>query len=95
MDKLTLSVVEVSATLGLSRTKTYDLVRSGRLPSVRIGRRILVPRQAILEFLGAPPKESFQGGANQVVSPDLRLRWERIIDGLILFLSSLRKELAD
>jgi len=37
--------------IGLGATKTWELVRSGDLPSIRIGRRRLVTRQALHEFV--------------------------------------------
>ena len=42
--KLALSVSEVSKLLGLSRNVTYELIRTSQIPSVKFGRRILVPR---------------------------------------------------
>ncbi|HMM95048.1 helix-turn-helix domain-containing protein [Phycicoccus sp.] len=36
-DKLLYKVADVAQVLSLSRTKVYELVRSGELPSVRIG----------------------------------------------------------
>jgi excisionase family DNA binding protein len=36
-DKLLYRVPDVAAFLSLSRTKVYELVRTGELPSVRIG----------------------------------------------------------
>lgn len=36
--------------IGLGRTKTWELVRSGELETVRIGRRRLVPIDALNEF---------------------------------------------
>ena len=48
---LTLTVDEAAAMLGISRGLAYELVRQGRLPSVRLGRRILVPRAALVAFL--------------------------------------------
>lgn len=39
----TLSVDEVAEILGLDRKTVYASVRSGELPSLRVGRRILVP----------------------------------------------------
>lgn len=36
-EKLLYKVSDVAACLSLSRTKVYELVRSGALPSVRIG----------------------------------------------------------
>lgn len=44
MEKLALSVGEAAEALGISRGKAYEQVRLGCLPSVRLGRRILVPR---------------------------------------------------
>jgi len=39
----TLSVDDVAEILGLDRKTVYASVRSGELPSLRVGRRILVP----------------------------------------------------
>jgi excisionase family DNA binding protein len=47
MDKLALKPQEAAKALGLSRTATYAALRSGELPSCRIGRRILVPVSAL------------------------------------------------
>ena len=43
---LTLSVVEVAERLGISRAFAYELVARGDLPSLRLGRRVVVPRKA-------------------------------------------------
>lgn len=52
MDKrLCISVTELAAMLGLSRNNTYDLVKQKQLPSIRFGKRILIPRVAIEEML--------------------------------------------
>jgi excisionase family DNA binding protein len=50
-DRLALSAEEAGALLGISRDLAYDLVASGELPSVRLGRRIVVPRHALEESL--------------------------------------------
>ncbi len=47
-EKLVISVEEGRKLLGLSRGLMYEAVRSGQIPSIRIGRRILIPR-ALLE----------------------------------------------
>ncbi|HBW18767.1 MAG TPA: hypothetical protein DEH11_07010, partial [Actinobacteria bacterium] len=41
---MALSVEEAGALLGISRDLAYDLVASRQLPSVRLGRRLVVPR---------------------------------------------------
>jgi excisionase family DNA binding protein len=54
-DRLVLSVAEAGALLGLSRAFAYELVARGELPVVRFGRRIVVPKAALLELLNAAP----------------------------------------
>jgi excisionase family DNA binding protein len=50
-DRLTLTVEEAAAALGISRASAYEAVRRGDVPSIRIGRRILVPRRALDQML--------------------------------------------
>jgi excisionase family DNA binding protein len=42
-----LTVAETAKTLRCSLGLAYEAVRSGQIPSIRIGRRILVPRAAL------------------------------------------------
>lgn len=49
--RLTLDVAEAAKLLGLGRNTTYTLVRSGRLRSVRVGRRLVIPRSEVNAFL--------------------------------------------
>ena len=46
-DRLTLTVEEAGRLLGISRALAYELVARGELPSLRLGRRIVVPRRAL------------------------------------------------
>lgn len=46
-EALLLSVPDVARRLGIGRDRTYALCHAGVLPSVRVGRRLLVPRQAV------------------------------------------------
>ena len=50
-EKLTLTVSEAAQTLGLSRNSCYQAVETGALPSLRIGKRILIPRFALERLL--------------------------------------------
>jgi excisionase family DNA binding protein len=50
-ERLTLSVPESAVILGISRALAYELVRRGELPTVRFGRRIVVPRKALEALL--------------------------------------------
>lgn len=46
-DKALLRVEEVARLLGIGRSKAYELVATGDLPALRIGRLIRVPRHAL------------------------------------------------
>ena len=49
---LALRVEELMPILGIGRNTAYELVRSGQIRSIKIGRQIRVPRDAVIEFLG-------------------------------------------
>ena len=51
MEKTTMSVQELSAQMGISLPKAYELVRTPGFPSIRIGTRILIPIDAFREWL--------------------------------------------
>lgn len=57
---LVLTVEEAAALLGISRGLAYELVRRGDLPSIRLGRRLVVPRRRLLALVegGAPEPAS-------------------------------------
>lgn len=48
---LVLSVEEVADVICVSRNTAYDLVRSGQIRSVRVGRQIRIPKDAIKDIL--------------------------------------------
>ncbi len=48
---LTLSVTEAARLLGISRAFAYELVARGELPSLRLGRRVVVPRRALEQLV--------------------------------------------
>jgi excisionase family DNA binding protein len=52
-DRLVYDIPEVAKLLGISRHSAYEAVRRGDIPTVRIGRRLLVPRQALERLLDA------------------------------------------
>ena len=47
---LTLSVRELMPILSVGRNTAYELIRSGQIRSVRIGRRICIPKAEVLRF---------------------------------------------
>jgi excisionase family DNA binding protein len=50
-ERQTLSVEQAARALGIGRGTAYQAVRAGDIPSIRIGRRIVVPRAALERFL--------------------------------------------
>ena len=50
-EKLVLSIEEAAKLLGISRTLGYQAARTGELPTIKIGGRILVSRKAIERML--------------------------------------------
>ena len=46
-----MTVEEAAERLGISRGLAYELVRQGVLPSLRLGRRIVIPVRALDELL--------------------------------------------
>ena len=50
-DRLTFTVDEVASLLGISRSGAYDSIARGEIPSLNIGRRVLVPREPFLELV--------------------------------------------
>lgn len=50
-ERLVWTVEEAGRLLGISRAHAYDLVARGDLPSIRLGRRIVVPKHAIAQLI--------------------------------------------
>ena len=48
---VTLRVEELMPILGIGRNTAYELVRSGKLRSIRVGRQIRIPKAEVLRFL--------------------------------------------
>lgn len=51
--KLILTIDEAAAVLRISRQSAYEAARRGEIPTIRLGRRILVPRRALEKLIGA------------------------------------------
>ena len=51
MEKTTMSVQELSAQMGISLPKAYELVKEPGFPTIKIGARILIPIEAYREWL--------------------------------------------
>ena len=61
-ERLTLTVPEAARLLGIGRGLAYELARTGDLPVLRLGKRLLVPRAQLEHMLlGATEHEPTTG----------------------------------
>ena len=57
-----LTVEEAAKALRISRGAAYEAVRTGEIPSVRLGRTIRIPRCRLLDLLGeTAPNDTTEG----------------------------------
>lgn len=49
--RLVLTVPEVAKLIRLNQTKVYEMVKTGDIPSIKHGNRILIPITALVEWL--------------------------------------------
>ena len=47
----TITVDELGELMGVSRSTAYESVRNGEIPSIRLGRRIVIPTAAVRRML--------------------------------------------
>jgi excisionase family DNA binding protein len=50
-EKLLLRPVEAAEAIGVSRSRAYELIGSGQIPSIRIGTSLRVPVEALREWI--------------------------------------------
>lgn len=48
---LTLRVEDLMSILGIGRNTAYELIRCGAIRSIRVGKQLRIPKQAIIEYL--------------------------------------------
>jgi excisionase family DNA binding protein len=53
-ERQTLRIEEAAKILGIARNTAYDAAKNGQLPTIKIGKRLLVPRIAIERMLSLP-----------------------------------------
>lgn len=68
MKKLCCSIEEAAAALGIGRTAAYEAARVGEIPTIRIGKRLLVPIQALEDKL----MRSLPDPLSDITSAELR-----------------------
>lgn len=63
-ERLTVTVEEAAELLGISRAFAYLLVARKEVPSLRLGRRVLIPRRALDRLLNVEPSAAQADGAS-------------------------------
>ena len=48
---LTLRVEDLMPILGIGRNTAYELIRCGKIRSIRIGKQLHIPKDALVEYL--------------------------------------------
>tara|TARA_Y100000310_G_scaffold299145_1_gene333711 strand:- start:848 stop:1072 length:225 start_codon:yes stop_codon:yes gene_type:complete len=61
-EKVVLTVEEAGELLRISRSSAYEAARKGQLPTIKIGRRLLVPVRAIEKMLEREPATTYLKG---------------------------------
>ena len=56
-ERRTLTVPEAAKALGIGRAAAYEGARTGQIPTIRIGKRILVPVAALERMLAQPSSD--------------------------------------
>ena len=56
MEQLAVRPLDAAKAIGVGRTQIYNLLRTGQLPSVRIGKSIRVPVEALRAWMKAQTK---------------------------------------
>ena len=50
---ISLRVEDLMPILDIGRNTAYELVRTGQIRSIKVGRQLRIPRNAVIEFLNA------------------------------------------
>ena len=49
-----LTVLQLSRFLGIGKNSAYDLVRRGEIGSRKVGRKYLIPKRCVVDYLKVP-----------------------------------------
>lgn len=51
MEKLTFSIDEAARLIGVGRSLMYQLARENKIPAIRLGNRIVIPKERFIAFI--------------------------------------------
>ena len=58
MEKLAVSIEEFAAMVGIGKTKAYALSKSKGFPTVRLGKRVVIPVKSLEKWLAEQEAQS-------------------------------------
>ena len=67
-DRLAVSVAEAAEALGISRSSLYAEIKQGRIRTVKLAGRLLVPWAELAEMVTLPARDRMTRGLNQKAS---------------------------
>ena len=69
MERMLLSPGEVAEVLGIGRSRVYEFLAAGTLPSIRVGRSIRVPVENLREWIATRAAGEDVGGTRGATRP--------------------------
>ena len=60
VQQLLYSVTQVAKMIGFSRSKTYQMVQDGKIPSITVEGRTRVTREALNKWIAQQPEHRFE-----------------------------------
>ncbi len=70
MELRALTVPQTARVIGIGETLAYQMANDGRLPVKRVGRRLLVPRDALERWLDTPDESLHPVANSETVRTD-------------------------
>ena len=61
MERMTMTVADLQQALGIGRRHAYELANRADFPAIRMGKRIVIPRDAFLRWLDKQTENSMKG----------------------------------
>ena len=58
MERLTYTVEEAAEVLGIGRDLAYRLAKAGGLPTLRLGKKYVIPREALERMMQVRPEDA-------------------------------------
>lgn len=65
-ERQTYSITECALILGVGRGLAYELARTGEIPVIRLGHRLLVPRAGLEAMLADPQRRGWRASRPSV-----------------------------